>query len=825
MSGQEKYQLVSAGKTLRARAPEEVLRDAAQAFSIPLSQARRLLLKGWVIKDQLSSKQALEYRVRLQQIGLKVEVFPAGKFDNRALVARMQFAQKRRARASAQSVKKAARVKPDSPTAAAPSAEKPRDSARAQIDALFVEASPAVSESPAEKMQLLLGLFPAALVPALFVFLAGVCAYGAASALWRIPQAVFAGQFSALTAVGSLFAILMAAFVAALFVWPFFAGRRLAQPEWRAVPLKRQEAPGLYLLLEVLAEKAGLPVADRISVTAGVEVLTQPGLTDIRHQRLPLNIGLAAVRSLSGGEMLALVAQALGIYRGQLSGLATWLVLDSARRLQRMQWALENERHILAPKGEPRGLKSLHTFFAACGGVLLPLVDRLCEWHRLLTGALARLLVRRGDAWAAQILGSEGYAHFAEKWHQLIHAELLVSEINREASVSGQRLRDYPEAVHWILNNLDGETRSNIELAMAQTSDAWDVTQPPDNDRIAAVEALNLQPLVGRDFSFRKLFDNPEAAAEAVSALVAPDGARPVENRQLLCVSKEAEQAQKVLGEYFNQMPPRRFLALELPAGETMQSMDLQETVDWLRSKLVELRELEQRGEELRARGAAMQLGTGLIKIQEKIDPRAFFLSGATPAAAEECIRDNRVQRGELQQQLTQIHRVFFLRVQRALQSMSAAERQPAQRQLAALRAYSDLALRLEKLESYVDILSLMIDRLSLQAAQRELVQKYFLMAGQALEGLLTAVKASADLRALGLDTALRERLGDTASMALPQRRQELVDALQALELRSKNACAAIYEHYRIQLARLVELCLKREQALQIRPLRLVKQV
>lgn len=362
-------------------------------------------------------------------------------------------------------------------------------------------------------------------------------------------------------------------------------------------------------------------------------------------------------------------------------------------------------------------------------------------------------------------------------------------------------------------------------LARAQTSDAWDVTQPPDNDRIAAVEALNLQPLVGRDFSFRKLFDNPEAAAEAVSALVAPDEARPVENRQLLCVSKEAEQAQQLLGEYFNQVPPRRFLPLELPSGESMQSMGLQETVDWLRSKLIELRELEQRGEELRTRGAAMQLGAGLIRIQEKINPREFFLSGATPAAAEECIRDNRTQRGEVQQQITRIHRVFFLRMQRALESMPTVERQPAQRQLAALRAYSDLALRLEKLDSYVDMLSLMIDRLSLQAAQRQLAQRYFLLAGQALEGLLSAVKASEDLRALGLDAALRERLGENSPMAPPQRRQELLDALQALELRGKNACAAICEHYRIQLARLVEFCLKRERELKVRPLRLVKQV
>ncbi len=839
MSGQEKFQVVSAGKTLRAKAPADVLQEAAKTFSIPLSQARRLLVKGWVIKDQLSSKQVLEYRARLQKIGLRVAVFPAGKFDNRALMARMQFAQKRRARSQAggaaaapsQPAQTAAPIKPaDAPqTAAKPTAAREegagRSRARSQMESLFGDEPAILRDSAAAKAQLALGLFPAMLVPGLFFLLLCLCGYGAVRALWPIPQAVLAGEFGAFTLIGKLLAILMAGFVAALLTWPFFAVRRLAPAEQGTEPLKRAEAQGLYLLLEVLAEKTGLPKADRISVTAGVAVTVEPTLADVRRQQLPLTLGLGAVRSLSGNEMLALVARALGIYRGGPGGTTAWLVLDTARRLQLMQWALENDRNIFAPGGEPGTLKPLHVLFANCGRAVLPLVDRLYELHRAITASVARRLERQGDAWAAQILGSDGFVGFAEKWHQLVHAELVVAEINREASIAGQRLRDYPDAVHWTRCNLDEETRSNIELAMAQASDSWDSTQAADNERIAWAEACGLQPLIQKGFSIQKLFDRLDALTAAVSVSVAAEGARAVENRQLLCASKEAEQALQLLGEYFNQLPPRRFLPLELPAGEEMQSMDLQAAIDWLRSKLVELRELEQRCDDLLARGAAMQLGAGLIRIQAKIEPQEFFLGGATPAAAEESIRDNRARREEMQQQLLQIFRVFYLRIRSALEGMPAAERQAAQQQLEELEAYAALAPRLEKLDNYADILGLMIDRQSLDAGQRELVQKYFSLAAQELEDVFSSIEASTALRKLRLGEALRERVGRSPLPKLPQQRQGVVEALQAMELKCKSASAAIGEHYRIQLARLLEPCLKQERVLEVRPLRLVKSV
>ncbi|WP_250460975.1 hypothetical protein [Microbulbifer litoralis] len=841
MSGQEMYQVVSAGKTLRSKPPLEVVQEAVRSFSIPAAQAKRLLLKGWVIKDGLTSKQVVEYQTRLQKIGLRVDVFPAGRFDNGGLVAKLEFAQKRRARsatpagavaekAPAATAPQAAKRKPgdttsDRPAASGSSVNENTARARAQVQELFADEEARSGESLAGRLQLLFGALAAALVPSLFACLALLCSYSALRSLWRLPQSILAGEFGPWVVVGCIVSLSLIGFVAALLLWPLCAASRFDTEGRGGLPLARSDARGLYLLLEVLAEKTGLPVPAQLSLHAGAEVKARPlRLKDLFARRLNLDLGLAAVSSLSGSEFAALVARAAGVYSGRLRGVAALLALGTARRLQWMQWALENGRTIAAPDGGPAApLRPLHRALGACGSVLVPVVERLLDLHCSVTAPLARQLEYRGDACAARVLGSDGFVRFAEKWHQLVHAELVVAEINREAAIAGQRLADYPEAVHWTLQSLDDETRSNIELAMAQTSDAWDSAQAADNERIARVEDLQLPALVEREFSVQKLVGQLPEWRKRTSAAIADAASRPVDNRQLLQASREAEQSLQVLGEYFNRVPLQGLLPDQQPASEELAAMDLQAAVDWLRGKLVEVRDLQLRVEDLRGRSAAIQLGAGLIRAQVKIEPRDFFLSGGTPAAADESLKDNRARREEAESQLEQVFRVFYLRVQRAVESMPAGDRPSAQRSLQQLEAYRPLAAHLDRLDHYATVCTLMIDNLNLDAAQWEPVQKFYGLAAKELQLVAAAVEQSTTLRELGLAEALQQRVGGAEIPDLPAERQGQLDALQVMELRCKNAGAAIGEHYRIQLAQLLQRCLQREAQMNIRPLRLAQ--
>lgn len=832
------FQVVSSGKTLRDKPPAEVLEAAAKAFSIPVPRARTLLVKGWVIKDGLSSQQVVEYRSRLQRLGLRVEVFPAGKYDNRALLARMEQARKRRQGAAATSTSKAqapARAGGSVPPGAGgPARSSARSSgARQQLEALFTGDHRRIPDSLSRRTGLLLGLPGAALVPGIFLLLLALCLYSAGSALWRFGDAILAGQAGPGAILGLATSLVLSALVAALIVWPFFISRRLAadaQP--LCSELRRADAQGLYLLLDVFCERLGLPRVGRIQVRADSAVRVDAhGLAESFRQSAPLVVGLGAVYSLTGREVLALTARQLGAYRGRLRALAAWLALETPRRLHWLQWALENDRSVLSDgvfpgRPLPAVLKPLHQLLALCGRGVIPILDRLESLHHLAAGPVARLLVREGDRCAAHVIGSDAFAPFAEKWQQLAHADLVVAEVNREAAIAGQRLENYPRAVQWTMRNLDRETLSNLELSMAQPSDYWDTTSPADNDRVAAVEDLVLTPCMDSDFSVQKLVNDLPTLAMEMSAAASAADTRPVDNQQLLCVSEDAEHALQVIGEFFNRVPPRRFLPAQEPAEETLAAMDLQECIDWLRSRLVELRELTRNLDELGSRAAVVELGAELLRHSVKLSPADFRLESGDASAADAALRELRARRDESQRQYRQILVGFVVRIQLAIESMGSDDRAWAQAALAETQAFDCLAPHLDKLDDLATALGHAIDRLSLEPAQREVLHKFYNLAGRGLQTVTQQVQASEVLTNIGLRSALEERLatghGERLDDGLPRERQALLDTLQQMELRCKTVSATVNEQYRKHLARLLQQCLSTEKSLRVRPLRLV---
>ncbi|WP_237056854.1 hypothetical protein [Microbulbifer sediminum] len=832
----ELFQVVSAGKTLRGKSPGEVLQAAAKAFSIPEAKARTLLLKGWVIKDRLSSKQVLEYRSRLQRMGLRVEVFPAGKYDNRALLARLE--QARRRRRGMQSSNPAQQVTSDAvrPTREHATTEDkarreqgaPASRAQRQLESLFDGGDATIPDPISSRSALAASLPGAALVPALFSLLLGICLYSVASAIWQFARAALAGELGAGSVMGLCLSISLSGLVAALVAWPFFGARRLARDSLpKSRPLKRRDAQGLYLLLDVLAGKSGLPGTPAVSVTAGSAVRVEAGrISEAYRQSLALELGLGAAYCLTGNELLALVARQRGMYRGRLRATVAWLALETPRRLQWVQWAMENDRSVIAPGGHARGLlRPLHNLLALCGRGVIPILDRLEAMHQIVARPAARMLEREGDRCAAHLIGSDGIAPFAERWHRMVHADLMVAEVNREAAIAGQRLENYPRAIQWTMRNLDRETLSNLELAMSQPSDCWDPTAPVDNDRVAAVEQLGLAAAIQAEFSVQRLIDDLPGLASEVSADIAAADTRPVDNQQLLCTSEDAEQALRIIGEFFNRVPPRRFLPLETPGEETLAAMGLQECVDWLRTRLVDLRDLTGRLDELAVRAPAVELGVELLRHSVKIRPADFHLGNTEVGAAESTQRELRQQRDGLQAQYQQIQEVFVLRMKRAIGSMKSEDRAWADSARRETQAFTTLAPHLDRLDELARVLGLAIDRLSLEPGQRETLQKFYGLAQRGLQVIQHQVNNSDTLSAIGVSAALEQRLAGADRAAgedLPRERQALIDTLQEMELRCRTVSATVNEHYHRHISRLLGQCLEIEKALQVRPLRLV---
>ncbi|MBB5210235.1 hypothetical protein [Microbulbifer hydrolyticus] len=905
MSGQQKFQIVSAGKTLRAKAPAEVLQQMATAFSITPEQARKLFLKGWVIKDHLSPGQVVQYRTQLQQIGLKIEVHPAGKFDNRAILARLQFAQKRKARkgsdkaavsadipvhaevvngsgvsgrqAAAKSVSpKNGRVAnpgtlPESPgktintgAVKVPAAktqqaepqkaelrearpkqetveEKAISAARTQLEALFDSEKSVRFGSGAQPLGLVPGLVSAALVPAVFVGLFCLTLFYLGTALWAIPASIIAGSFGVAVLVGLVFKLLVLSLLGVLFLYPFFTTTKPAFAGNSEAPsgihLRKPEAPGLFLLLEVLEAKSGLGIAGKLAgpknlaaakqakgtlveVTPGAEILVAKS-TD---GKLKLQLGLAAVATLNGGDLTALIARAFSYHQGRLVRAAMYCSLVTAQKLQVMQDALENEVTLFSAKGAPAPLlKPLHKVLSACGLAIVPVVERLQNVHRATSAGLARRLEARADAAAAQMIGSDAFAEFAERWNQLVHADLVCGEINREAHLTGRRLANIPQAVRWLFRTLDEPTRASIEMAMAEDTDCWSAVEPAGHERVGVVEDLRLPALLERtDFSLQKLFTDFDDLCAKSSRQGIDESYRPVENQLLLTASKETEEAQQTLSEYFNRAIPRDFLPLQQPNNEELAELGLQESIDWLRSRLIDLQEQEQRLAQLQLRGTRIQLGAALVRANVRVDPRSYDLSGTTPSAAEASRKDNRARVQECMQQREQLHRMFFQRIHCAMASMSAADGSAASGALEQLKGFEALREPLAGLDSHGDLICELIERLPSADVPPALVQKYAQLAVQQIRQVHQAATKQPDL----LPPALMEKLeacgAGEADISAGSRTSDLAGELQGLELRCKNASAVVHEGYQIALARLLRLCLTEETQRKIKPLRLV---
>ncbi|GAB2519446.1 SPOR domain-containing protein [Microbulbifer agarilyticus] len=880
MVNQERFQIVSAGKTVRAKAPQEVLQQLISTFSIDIDQGKKLFLKGWVIKDQLSSAQVVQYRTQLQQLGLKIEVHPAGKFDNQAILARLKFARQREARKNPSPdvskpqaevaapppsdnlkptepkptkepvVRESApqqETKPAASEAASPKAPSNHKNGTAwkQLRALFEEEAAPQDESVASRIALLPHMLAAAIVPLMFALLLCLCLYQLGMALWSLPAAALAGEFGAGTILSAVLTAMLVLFVGALVVYPFYVARDNCGTGGsegkteeglgnQVLRLLKKDAPGLFLLLDVVEETCGLGVATKqkgpqnlSSAVAGTQVVVTSGsqvkVIKVGQGQFRLSIGLAAVATLQGGDVLGLIGRALSYYRDRWSRVATELSIGTAQRLQNMQDAFEQERtifgsdeRVIAP------VRPLHRMFTVCGHALLPVVERLQNIHGRLSGRLGRQLEAQADRTVGHLLGSDGFQGFAERWNYLVHSDLICGEINREAQLIGKKLADVPAAVRWMYSNLSSEDKTGIDAAMGEEPEFWPTDEPAGHQRVAAVEAHDYAPQLQRvDFSLQKLFDDFAELCGRVSRADGDDSCRPVENRLLLESDKESEAAQQVLTEYFNRVIPRDFLHLALPTNNELAELDLQASIDWLRSRLLDLQELEQRRAHLQLSGARIQVGAALVRANLRIDPRSYDLSGTTPSAADESIRDNRVRLEECQQQRHLIHSLFYQRITRTIGTMDAGIRAGAEAAVSRLRAFDALAEPLTVLGRYGDVVCELIERLPNQELPQALLQKYPQIIGEQVRKLNQLVASHGVAMSAPQQQKLSACGEGVIALSVNGRKDELASGLQALELRCKTVCGVVQEAYQLELARLLKLCLEEEKRLKVKPLRL----
>lgn len=864
MASQELFQIVSSGKTLRSLTADRVLKDAAKVFGIQQEKARRLLLKGWVIRDEMTSREVITYQSCLQKIGLRVEVLPAGKYSNEAMLARIRYAQRRKDGASNQG---ASKVTPQSMrTAEAPSShpsklepkvkpqlapntsrkesklsEKPNKNtgARAQIAALFSKESvPSSNRNFASLLKLFGTMLPASVVPlALSGFLL-IAVFNISMASGDIVAATLASGFQFSSLAGFALSLLLSLGIVLFFTLPFLLAAKSnpagSPGRGRIKELKRSEAQGVFLLVDQLCERLNGPEISMVRVSVGADVSIEGRhLQNVFSKTATLTLGLGAVTTLSGRELMAVTARTLSGNRSRLLRLCQWLVFETDRRLQLIPESLESEAggYGLNEQAQCLSAKGPLGIFKPIGPLVVPIYERLGRLHRSLSAPAAQQLKEIADCGLARAIGSDAVSVLSLKWQQVLHATLVVNEVEREAALAGQCLANTPLAIRSALLSLDEETRSNIEDSLTVTADIWDREQGIDAQRVAQIEALGYPALLNTDFSVHKLFaDLPALAAEVSAPLDA--SLTPVPNDQLLIDNSGLAEARSVISEYFNSVIPQDYLGLKLPVGEQFEGMGLQETIDWLRGGLVDLSELLVKIEDLESRSAIQLVGRSLVRAHQSVDARTYFLSGDTVIAADASQRDTESRLDGAVQQSEQILSVFAQRIEHAIQALPPTQKMSARSSWERLQAYLPLAARLRKARHFGDALTAALDRGvvnrgATDEGARPVLEKICQMTVKELVAVQSLVERCSLLRSTGLVDKVSSRVGQSKRefSSLPAGRRKATLMITELARRSASLWMAVWNSYEVELGELLQLCLSRERSSQLRPLRLATPV
>lgn len=584
-----------------------------------------------------------------------------------------------------------------------------------------------------------------------------------------------------------------------------------ARPFWRAKPqmpvfqaLDSGNAPGLNLLVSVLADRADLVVPAEIRMVNGSRVFCERKAgSGVRSGDICLYVGAAFLGVATGKEFCTAVAAALAPWSGRVRP-----VLAAALQHRNGQTGRQTE---------------LWQRLAAVDG-------RTCD-------AMATSLHRYQGAIAAQVAGAEVLAAMPAKFAMLKRCESDILEENAQHLGEGRLYANLPQAVL---------TRFNKKWQQPAAKDA--LLNGTDDSGIAWLDAAiqgkavsgkekNGESLLLADFAPARLVSDFAGLCAALTLAeyraqgVYREGLDLVDHQQMARGDAQLDKARKILDVFFNKETPERFLLMDLPSDADMRSMGLQPAIDWLRNKLVDLRELERLHAKERSVAELRRLGRRLLLAQISIDPAAFRLRSIVPDEARELALDSTRNTDELGIQIEKIHRMFFLRIWRALALESGETRARGERLVKLVRAYGLLEKSEARLGDFGRT-ALLMARVAEGGIAKDDVKAMLGLADKQARavqyeiGQMIQVGARLPILTRGshqnLAGLLSEQNDQLKAMSQALSPKSMGGFLRDLSGRCEAVRAIVWKQYSLALAELAGLCMGVEKAHGIKPLRLV---
>jgi len=696
----ELFRIVSAGSVADDVNIDNVIHSLIDRFSVKKEVAEKLVHSKVVIKKALSFETANKYKQVLTDLGLNVHVVQ----DTAA----------------------------ESPVTEKAAAEGPSPSGDV-FAALRSATIPRVKVTLAYRLGLLLVILISTIAPLLYIgILAGLVA-GMVLYVSMLPG-ILEGIHSGVAKVGVIVVPLFIPVVLFLFLLkPLFTRRRSPA---RYV-LKREDFPALFTLVETLCDKIKVPMPVQIALDNQVNASagSAGGLGSLVRGKLVLTVGMPLVMGMSIREFAGVLAHEFGHF-AQASGMTAYYVVNSinywfaSRAYEPDSW--DNRLEAWSNTANQHIIGTLAIYGAKLGIFLTrKLFGLLYRFNLVTTRFMSRHMEHDADSYESIVSGSDQFERTALAFRRLAYAEHNVDELNIQFWNENKLLKNYPDAIATMVDNLGEDIDDQIrdDMQHAQTN-AWD-SHPADNDRIRHVMKRNDAGILKHDAPARDLCKNIDALGEAVTLYMYRQAGigepeRYVEdNAVLLQQDQEKKQASKALVRYFDDIYIGRFLNLDAGDASDTGPASLDGCISKIRDSLADIRALNKDYRDLENKYLVLSLGEAFITSGIKVKPETFDLESADPGHMASEIQNVKAALSVRDQKLRTYDRLYYHRLQYDVNLMSEQQAADFKHKLDIVSRIGALSDTLFELEHCIDVFEKLLSDDDFLESAKDAIDRY----------------------------------------------------------------------------------------------------
>ena len=801
--------IVSRGKLVQGVSMAQAVQQLGRQFKLNQQQAARLLEAGVVLKRNVEANKAKAYCQNFLRMGLVTGISsnkPQKELSQQATAA--------------------AKPKPRQ-------VSKQDRSAAASIDRAFFERIfqadiPRASTKAGYKIGLLSVAILNLLAPSIYVGIILSLLFGLFQYAMHLPQwlsQVSGGTIKLLIISVPPFAIT----VLVLFLLkPLFT--RI--PHWRGIELQRQQAPLVFDLVEIMCQRMGVPIPAGIYVDNQVNASagSAGGLLALLKGRVILTIGLPLVSGMNARQLAGVLAHEFGHFAQPSAMFAYYLIKTvnawfADRAFQDDPWDQRLEKW--EDNTNNIGFAFVAIKFTQFGIQLTRFILKaLFLFNLRITNYMSRQMEYDADRYEALVAGSDQFRANSLHLRILSYAEHVVEQINQQAWNQNKLIKNIPDAIAVQSMEFDKNIKQDIASGMSEeTTDTW-ASHPADNDRAIHAENFDYPGLFQAEFAATKfflnfsslcnqitLYDYQEAGIENSQQLV-------VDNKHVLDIKEAQDEAEKTLSRYFNNSFSSRLMYLEKTTNSTLSRLDLQASINWLRSQLVEYNNTQKTHETIQKRFNRMSLGQIYLEKGIKVNPADFYLNGSSPQQITQVKTNEQTKANQCKMQLDQVDNMFFQRILLAIKSMKKENQQLSIRLLKTLQIISRLTDYRNRLAHHVYLLSsLLNNKDELLSQVQTAINQNFKFCATELKAILQSTSKIPDL----IEPVKKSSAKDFIILwtgKLPDDLNRLTPV--AMILSCNKALDAINYQYSWLFGELVTLCENQEKSLGVQPIKLL---